>query len=74
MKKSIVILASLVLLAGVSFGQDSKAAPAKQTAPAKDVKAADTKGAKATSKDSKGSKAEAAPKKDVKAADKPATK
>ncbi len=69
MKKSIVILSSLVLLAGVSFGQE-KAAPAKQEAPKKEVKAADSKDAKAT----KSTKKEAAPKKDAKAADKPATK
>jgi hypothetical protein len=51
MKKFSVIIAALVLFAGVSFGQDK--APAKQTAPKKDVKASDTK----SSKGSKGAKA-----------------
>ncbi|HXP49840.1 MAG TPA: hypothetical protein VN922_07805 [Bacteroidia bacterium] len=64
MKKTIVILASLVLFAGVSFGQDAK--PAAKPADKKETKAADTK---------KGDKKADAKKDDKKAADsKPAAK
>jgi hypothetical protein len=65
MKKTIVILASLVLFAGVSFGQDAKPAADKK-GDKKETKAADTK---------KGDKKADAKKDDKKAADtKPATK
>ena len=56
MKKSIVVLSALVLFAGVSFGQDAKAAPAKQDA--KTAKAGD---AKATKTDAKATKPAAKP-------------
>jgi|GEM_PF-2548677 hypothetical protein len=66
MKKSIVVLSALVLFAGVSFGQDAKAAPAKQDA--KTAKSGDAK----TNKDGKATKPAAKPaaKDDKKAADK----
>ena len=64
MKKTIVILASLVLFAGVSFGQDSK--QAAKPADKKETKAADTK---------KGDKKAETKKDDKKAAEsKPAAK